>query len=719
MNGRLMGLRGLAGTHGLRIALVGSVLFWWAQLCLTGRWAHVPGSLHGWRLPLAITLLALLSWLALRGRALGGASGLLRPEAGAIAAGGLLLLAAAFFVWFPFEDWRRIPFLDNWPPRFVSTTMAVDLLRHGTLTGWNWHFLGGYPFATDVTQHHGLLALLPMTLFGPPVGFHVLHLALFAGLPLLTWLDLRDEGPEVAWVAAGLVAAISANYSYFLIRSGDTNSLAGVLCTVLALTGSHAAARGRRWGAPALVLGLALSAYAHAGFFWYAVFYLVLEAAWCRDVARLGRAAIAVAAALVASLPTNWENWRHPAWFVVNNAAIDPSAVSWAEQVRKLYYNVELLVLPGRWFNDYTGLAVAASPVLAWIAWRDRSRVGLHAALALATLALTRLDGPMFGYIFLRPIHMWPWFVGAALGGFAVRYAGSRALAWVLVAWVGLYIQVWWQRVPHVDSLRDFDAALVDHVASLDGHLVAFENSPHRNVSADPARWSVKTPFAAHFEPLLPAATGRRLYAGFWDGWQWVPWRADILAGGTWRGRPLPEVPPGEIAAELRRWGVRHVVVWSAPARAAFDAAPGFARRWHDREWVAYELLDADARAVVTPNGAGTLDSLTPLSARVVLDARARTGDEAIVRARFHPSWRAEDEGGAGVGLRERDGQIAFTVPRDGAQVVHLRYRTLPWLWAVAAVAVGMGSAGARAIGRPRRDRRAGAVLPDTGLQGR
>lgn len=680
----------------LRPALALSVLYGWAQFLLTVRWANVPGSLHGWKQPLVVGLLLLLSWLAWRARALGSPSGLDRRAAAAVAAAGVLVLGTAFLVWLPVADWGRVPFLDNWTPRFVSTTIAVDLLRHGSLTGWNWDFLGGYPFATDVTQHHGVLGFLPMTVLGPAIGFHVLHLALFASLPLLAWLDLRDEGPVVALAAAGLVAIISTNYSYFLVRSGDTNSLAGVACAMLALTGSHAAARGRRWGAPALVLGLSLAGYAHAGFFWYTAFYLAVEAVHTRDVTRARRAVVAVAAGLLASVPANWENWRHPAWFIVNNTSVDPASITWAEQARKVYYNVELLWLPGRWFNDYTGLAVMLAPVMLWLAWHDRTRVGMHAAAALATLALTRLDGPMFGYLFLRPIHMLPWFVGAALAGFVVRYAGGRALAWTLVAWVGVYIQIWWQPVPHVDGLRDFNRELVQRLASLDGQVVAFENSPHRNVSADPRRWIVKTPFGAHFEPLLPGETGKRFYAGFWDGWQWVPWRADILAGGTWRGRPMADVDPAEFASEMRRWGVRDIVVWSEPARAALDSWPGVRRRWDADPWAQFELADADVRSVVTPRGQGRLERLSPLSASVVLDA-VRAGDEVVVRARFHPSWMAADDSGAAVPLEAKDGQIAFAAQRDGPQVIHLRYATRPWTFAVAALALVLGSL---AVGR-------------------
>ena len=77
------------------------------------------------------------------------------------------------------------------------------------------------------------------------MGFHALHLFLLLSIPALVALDLRmsDESDESAWIAAGLVSlTVTGWFSYFLVRSGDTNSLAGTVCLLAALTGSHAAA---------------------------------------------------------------------------------------------------------------------------------------------------------------------------------------------------------------------------------------------------------------------------------------------------------------------------------------------------------------------------------------------------------------------------------------------------------------------------------------------
>ena len=73
--------------------------------------------------------------------------------------------------------------------------------------------------------------------------------------------------------------------------------------------------------------------------------------------------------------------------------------------------------------------------------------------------------------------------------------------------------------VPHVRASATSIPPSSIAMAALDGDLVLVENAFHRDVDVSPATTSVPTPFPAHFEALLPAATGKRLYAGMWDGW--------------------------------------------------------------------------------------------------------------------------------------------------------------------------------------------------------
>jgi hypothetical protein len=681
-----------------RAVLLIGLAICWLNFLLTARWAAIPGSVHGAKEPFFIAALVLATALALR-----------RPSAAredarwvpaATAGLGAILLTAVFFTCFPVWIWTRVPFLDDWPPRYVSTVQGLELLRRGMFTGWQWGFLGGYNLASDVTQNLTLLAAIPMTLFGGPVGFHLLHLLLFAALPALVYADLRlgDEPRDTALVAAGLVAIVSTDFTYFLIRSGDTNSLAGTVSATAALVAAQAARRGRWWGGPGLVLAMAVTNYAHRGFFMYAIAFLAVDALVARDRMSMRRAIVAVTAGWLAGLPLTWELWRYPAYFDFNNVRLHATPFSWIKFLRQVYYNSELLVRPGRWFNDYTALAVILSPIALYLVAHERGRARFHALGLLTVLAMGRLNDAQFGYAFARPIHMYVVFGGPVMASFLVDHVRRRAMLASWVALVALYIQIAWFQVPHVESLRDFDAALVDHVATLDGHLVVVENNFHADVDIDPSRRSLPSAFGTHFEAMLPAATGRYLYAGFWDGWQWTPYRDQVFANGTFKGHRIDDVRLPEIVAELRKWGIRHVVVWSDPAARYFAQAKPFALRWSSGRWREFEFLDADTRSVALAGpGEGALERVDPLGGRVRLTGVERD-ENVVVRTNYHPSWTAR-AGSAEVPLFEQDGQLSFRAPESGTYVVALEYPRRRWLLAMALLALAGGMAVAARIG--------------------
>ena len=90
------------------------------------------------------------------------------------------------------------------------------------------------------------MAAVPAALAGNTVGFHLLHLGLFAAVPALVCADCRiARWPfSTAALAGGLAALAAWNYWSFLIRSGDTNSLAGVVACTATLVSAHAAREG-------------------------------------------------------------------------------------------------------------------------------------------------------------------------------------------------------------------------------------------------------------------------------------------------------------------------------------------------------------------------------------------------------------------------------------------------------------------------------------------
>jgi hypothetical protein len=661
----------------VRVALVCSLALLWLNFLLTSRWAHVDGSINGPKRPFFLAALIAASVSALWGLRGSADSGMSRRAAKGLAAAGLLFLGYCFLIWFPLGTWRQLPFLDDWPIRYQSAADMMRLLSTGAFTGWEWRFHGGYHSSSDATQGLGTLTFLPMTILGPLLGFHVSHVLLFLALPVLVWRDLSlDESRDDRLTAAavGLVSLFATGYSYFLIRSGDTNSLGGVVMVIATLAGAHAARRGRGWGPWALVGGLAVTAYAHPGFFVYGCLYLILDAAVARDRASAIRAGIASAAGVVASLPLTWESWRYPSFFSFNTLFYEPPrAIDWSGLIHTLYYNVELLWLPGRWFNDYSGLALVFLPVAIALALVDRSRVRFHALAVIATLALMRLSNVYVGYVFARPIHMLVVFSAPVLAALLVRHAGSVWLRWSLAAVLVLYVQVWFRAVPHLADVRDFNPPLVDRIAAAPGALVLLENNPHRNMNADPGGTTEPSRFGTHFEPSIAERTGRRLYAsGYADGWSWSPWKGQVVAGGTFMGRSIAATPHDAFVAEMRRWGVVDLFVWSKTTTAYLEEDPRFEASWTDGVWTDFRLRSPDPREIATASGAGTLVNAGPHHAEVVL-TRVRSGEPVTVRTNFHPAWTARANGQP-VPLAARDGQLSFAAPCTGDCVVTLRY---------------------------------------------
>lgn len=678
----------------------------WLNFALTGRWAAVPASLHGSKLPFYAAVLAVatvLYALTFRSRTATGAMGArarARLAAG-ILTGGVALLVTGALAAFPPATWRQIPFLDDWPGLLQLTLYGIELLGHGAVVGWQWAFLGGYHTSSDLSQSLALPALLPIVAFGPALGFHVFLGLITALVPLAVYADLRLDGDvDLARAGAGLASITTAGYFGTVMRTGMANSTAGAAFVALALLGSHAAQRGRRWGGPLMVASLTLTLYSHAAFYLYAAVLLGVEVLLTRNWrhARLGM--FAGVTAFVAALPVHWELLRYPDWFISNNLAFDPAnRFDWAGFASQLYYAAEILLRPGRWFNDYVGLTHVWLVAIAWVAWRDRSRARFYAWATLALVLLLRFNAPQLGLISSRQMHLLPVVVAPALAGFLLNgLVGGWPLRASLVAVIALYVAVPMTAVPHLPGVRAFDAALVDRLSSRDGHLVLLENNPHWDMIGSPGRSTEEPRFGVHYEALLPDATGRLFYGQPQDGFHRSRFRGHSLAGGGWRGRAIDEVPHDEFVAELRRWGVRWLFVWTELSRDYFARDPRFAVRWTSGAWTEYELLEADTRAVVTESGRGSLDSISPVGGRVILNG-VRHGEPVVVRTHYFPAWSAT-AGGRDVPLYDADGQLAFRAPADGDVIVTLRYDRRTWLGVLALVAFGAGLALSHRLGR-------------------
>jgi hypothetical protein len=673
-------------------AIAVSLAMAWLNFLLTTRWAAMPGALHGGRRWFyAAALIAATVLFATTLRQVGRPVRVGRAPALGLVAAGAVTLVTALLSRLPLSAWTQIPFKDDWTELYQQTVNGVRLMHRGSVVGWNWWLLGGYPTSTDIAQSFAALALVPMTLFGEQAGYHVLHACLFAALPVFVWWDIKQDDPEAALVAGGFACLFTAGYFATLGNSGDTNSLVGVFCVGLALVGSQAARAGRRWGGPVLLLALTLGLYSHVAFVVYSGIFLVLEAIYFRDMTAVIRLVIAGAIAGIVALPVHWESLRYPAYVSFNNTVYDPSAPKdWGLAFRTVFYNVQILAFPHRWFNDYRSLAnvwLAALAVAA--AYPVRSRAGFYACAALLAQVLLRFNTSEAGAMFDRIQHMLPLLAAPALAGFVMRFAGTRKLAIALVATIGLYVATSLVPVPHVPELRAWDPPLIDRIAAASG-MVAVEVSPHRDMDSDPIGRTPRTPFDVHFEGLLPELAGQRFYSQMIDGWVWNIWRGQVIGAGTFRGRAITETPHEAFAAEMRRWGVRHLFVWTDATRDYLRASGRFSETWRGGLWSQFELAAADERAVVTPAGSGRLRNLDFLGGEVEL-TDVPAGEPVVLRVNYYPAWRAVADGRE-VALFDSGGQLAFRAPAAGSYIVALEYPRYHAISVVALVAFVLGS---------------------------
>jgi hypothetical protein len=153
-------------------------------------------------------------------------------------------------------------------------------------------------------------------------------------------------------------------------------------------------------------------------------------------------------------------------------------------------------------------------------------------------------------------------------------------------------------------------------------------------------------------------------------------------------GRAIGTWPRARFIAELRRWGIRHLLVIHEPTRR-YLTAPEFTRDADVGPYAHFELRDADTRSVATPTGRGDLVEHNPLGARIAL-SDVHAGDRVVVRTNYYPAWTASARG-VEVPLVDAGGQLAFAAPFDGTYDVTLAYPRRPWLFVVALAGLVLG----------------------------
>jgi hypothetical protein len=512
-----------------------------------------------------------------------------------------------------------------------AAIVAAELPRTGRLWVYDPTIMAGYPLGATVFDLDNVGIAAWMALLEPLGAGRAFKLGVWLCLvlaPLGIFVGARRLGAaaDEAVAAAAATTVIAASAITFRLGMFANFAVAYLAVLVVALAARHL-------DQPRLGSFLALVGVGTLGL-WLHVFLGILVLVPCavlvalharRTPARTLLHAVLIAAALVA-LSAPWLvpflrfspvlGWDYPHHFFQTG----PLATAWRALTALAGWPLLLLGLGGVGFLGWAG------------------RVGRPLAAAygvwIAVLLAAALQGSRIPFVGrFEPAHLIQpaSFALAPLAGMgAVRLvrAGLAGLGWPPALAVVLAPLLF---VPHLLAARAATAplppiatlppaatAFVDWLQSRTepGARVLLEDRLHlerprldRDVADHPF-------FGGHLLTMLPALIDRETIGGPYPEMPISPHRAD-LRSAVFFGEPLEAWTPEAFAAQLERYNIGWIVVWSTPARRYLEAQPALVeplgrfgpfhafRRRGAASWV----LEGEAQVTARPNAIEVRDA--------------------------------------------------------------------------------------------------------------
>lgn len=633
------------------------------------------------------------------------------PVAAVAALGLVAVMLAALF---PPGSWGDLVLTDDFPIVHYNTAVDLRAWAAGGAFGWDDAVSGG---RTTILSLRTLAPLVfPFTAVG--VSLEAALLIVYAlsllGFPLLVAAFLAAQHPDrrreaFAW---GIVtgALLGIGYTGNLFTQGMMNSMASIDLTLCQLIGLDGMMRRRRGYAILLGVAGALGVWVHLAQLVFGLILLAIVAGVHLHAGRrpdlrgvLGAGLIAVGGAwpFLAALVA------HRADLAVNYLESNAGVI---ESLRALgpLGAVEALASVVIWaFPGFIRIGLATLPLAGLAFALSRGAPSVRGvALGFAALMVSVFFSwvPSVGFAMLRLHFLVPMLVAILLGFVALR--SSPLARAVLLVGVALCVlanpHLYWplERF-HAASLAASEPALVDVVRRLPGRRVLYENSAGQTPLADAGvPYDVWPGAEVQRGGVLALASGRRLFAHpGWDPYPYHRHRDAFIVNGAWQGERMDRVGADVFHAQLMRYGVGGVVVWSASARRFFGARADRYRRvgevparhepYDVPMFEAFEVLGADERAARVEGDVGSASVVAEGPFHFTVDlADVPAGRWVRVVTRHLPGWRATVDG-RDAEVAARDGLLAVRVAEAGASRLELRYdrrgRHL-WIGVVAAM---------------------------------
>jgi hypothetical protein len=606
------------------------------------------------------------------------------------------LAAGTFFfaLRFPFSTWNEYLFSRDFPMFQYTALLDLRTASQGGLYGWEPGFSCGYPAFLNLRSI--LIPYLPFSFLSPPVAFHVMLFVTYVTAPFLVYWVARQisQDHDMAILSGWAAVGAMASYMWHILLWGMAPTFESIPFLLLALGFFVRALKGSRWGVFFSALFWTPVAYIHFGHFAHvglilavAAIVFALEERRLRPAFVLAKVSVFTAAFAAPYLALFYHYRGH---IILTNMFSYPDE-SFLEMARAFLLTVSQFIPTLIW--DWRGyFAARALPdygyfslatvfslcVLYLFASRSREKRAAASLYAGAIVISALSFVPKFELSFQRMLYMVPPLMALALGFWLgeAKKRGRVTPFYVLLVVLVFYTRPFWladRIVPDIPTLEehgDFDRAVVEKVATLEGNYVLYEDTasltPYVDMLADFPK--IDEEMDVHSESFFRMETGKRLFshAGY-NPHPYYNLRWTYIATGTYLGKALAEYPASYFRDLFNKWGVGYVVVWSQPARALFGGDKDFKEVLTGAQYVIYEVKGADSRAVTVEGGTGEVSYPDAFTAVVTLDG-AKPASQVVLRANYFPEWRASS-GGKDVPLRDVNGQLAFDAPGADAVV--------------------------------------------------
>ncbi len=597
----------------------------------------------------------------------------------------IFLCLSVFFYKFPIHSLQLIPFYVDYPAFYGASLKQIEIIKQGSLFGWDSSLLGGFFTASDVSANKGLF-LLPFLIFGRNLGFHLLFLFCYCLYPFLMYVLTRKitENSESAILSLWFSGAFCFTFIEIILDVGVLSWLIGINLFILNLIFFHNLNRKKPFSIFFLTLFLSLSLYAHMIFFILTVLYFFIYLFLQFDKSLFLK--LILIFLFVFLITFNF--WYY---FIYTPGYIQLDILHYSKPFLPLknifpeifkgfvFLFTFLAWTAGEHEFKYFGLSLTLLPILLLICWQQTKSLKPYLFIIFIILAGNIITCYLFILFFSRQLALLPILLTLVLSNWLVKIKKQNffIIGLILILFLIVRQASLGRPILHIKDLKDYNKHLIEKIQNLDS-LILFENILFHKT---------KTPLNVQFTHLLTLGTAKSFFATTADGFHSSVYRGNCIASGTFRGVYLHQIDIRYMNEVFQKWGIKYLVLWSDTAVEYFNRFPQFYKTiWTDGNWHIFEFKAADTRPLVIAQGRGEVIDKDYFEKIVKLYA-ARKGDLVTIRSNYFPEWKGYFEG-RDIDILNNDGQLAFKVPASGNSVIHLKFpkHTSHYLMALLAI---------------------------------